>query len=132
MSGANKTRSGGGARAVSIHAPNPDGVQTACSSRSIPARISVVTLESRAIFIQWSFLDGNYTKSARGILQRLSDVRKGLHHERARFSAGMGQGESWVVRALVSKGYEIDVDRAGSVADSADASLRVFDRVHQV
>ena len=74
----------------------------------------------------------NYTKSARGLLQRLSDFRKGLHDERTRFRAGMGQGESWVVRALGSKGYEIYVDCARSVADSADASLRVLDCVHQV
>ena len=34
--------------AVGIHAPKPDGIQTACSFLSIPARTSTVTLDKTA------------------------------------------------------------------------------------
>ena len=50
MSGENEIKSAGGARAISIHAPKPGAVHTACSPPSIRASISTVALESIAIF----------------------------------------------------------------------------------
>ena len=50
MSGENEIKSAGGAMAISIHAPKPGAVHTACSPPSIRASISTVALESIAIF----------------------------------------------------------------------------------
>ena len=61
MSGENEIKSAGGARAISIHAPKPGAVHTACSPPSIRASISTVALESIAIFIA-----AYYTKKGPG------------------------------------------------------------------